>query len=201
MTSNELITNLSKTSLVGIKVGDLTVVDNITTLLELLNMAKNKIAEDALLWLSGETVTMVDDVYEYELSTIPLQITEVYDKNMNIRDRNRPTELGYYQISPNKIKFNNIQDGLDAYVNYYETPPDLTIDEEIIVPQSLLSAMQFYIASKAFEIYKSEKDILTSKEYLNKYKVALQEYNFVTDSTSTDSILSRDTKIWKRGIR
>ena len=164
MTANQLITNLSNTALVGIKVSDLTIPQNITTLLSLLNMAKNKLAEDTLLWLGGEQITMLEDTYSYTLSTIPIQIIDVYDSNMNIRPRNSIEFFGYFQTSPNKLQFNNIEVGGTININYYETPTDYLINDELVVPPSLLSALQFYVIHKAFEIYKAESDMFTSVE-------------------------------------
>ena len=201
MTANQLITNLSHTALVGIKVSDLTIPQNITTLLGLLNMAKNKLAEDTLLWLGGEQITMLEDTYSYTLSTIPIQIIDVYDSNMNIRPRNSIEFFGYFQTSPNKLQFNNIEVGGTININYYETPTDYLIDDELVVPPSLLSALQFYVTHKAFEIYKAESDMFTSVEYYKKYKSALQDYLDKSDSTDVDSIVSLSNKIWKRGIR
>ena len=200
MTANELITNLSNTSLVGIKISDLTVAQNTTTLLALLNMAKNKIAEDTLLWLGGEQITLLTDTYEYTLSDIPIQIIDVYDDGLNLRPRNSSDYYGYFQTSPNKIRFNNVSNGTVVSINYYETPPDYAIDDTIVIPPSLLSAMQFYIAHKAFEIYKSESDMFSSAEYYKKYEKALAGYISKSDSTDVDSIVSAD-RIWKRGYK
>ena len=201
MTANQLITNLSHTALVGIKVSDLTIPQNVTTLLSLLNMAKNKLAEDTLLWLGGEQITMLADTYSYTLSTIPIQIIDVYDDKMNLRPRNSIDYFGYFQTSPNKIQINNIEVGGVVNINYYETPTDYLIDDELVVPPSLLSALQFYVTHKAFEIYKAESDIFTSVEYYKKYKSALQDYLNKSDSTDVDSVVSLSNKIWKRGIR
>ena len=62
MTAQNLIDNLRATSLVGIKIADVSE-QNTATLLSLLNMAKNKIAEDTLLWLGGEQHTLVSEQY------------------------------------------------------------------------------------------------------------------------------------------
>lgn len=201
MTAQELITNLSNTSLVGQKIADLTVPENTTTLLSLLNMAKNKVAEDTRIWLSGEQITMVADTYEYTLSKIPLQIIDVYDDNLNLRTRNNPDSLGYYQTSPNVLKFNNITAGTVISVNYYDTPIDWLITDELVVPPSLLSALQYYIAHKAFELYKSESDMFSSAEYYKKYQTAIQDFINTTDSSDIDTIVSGESKLWKRTIR
>jgi len=200
MTANELITNLSNTSLVGQQISDLSIQENKDTLLELLNMAKNKVAEDTLLWLSGETITQVTGTQEYTLSTIPIQIIDIYDENQVLRKRNVPDYTGYYQTSPNKIRFNSIQNGLDIFINYYETPPDYLINDEIVIPPTLLSALQFYIVGKSFEQYKAEADIFTSAEYFKKYNSAIQSYLSKTDNSNADTIVSGENKIYKRGI-
>lgn len=201
MTAQELITNLQNTSLVGIKIGDSTVPENTTTLLDLLNMAKNKIAEDTLLWLGGEQITLATGTNEYTLATIPIQMIDVYDENMILRPRNKPDYFGYYQVSPNKIRFNNIDNGTVVNINYYETPPDYIISDTLVVPATLLSALQFYIAHKAFEIYKSDSDIFYSKEYYAKYMQAMDGYKSNSDSVDVDTIVSMDNKMYKRGIR
>jgi len=200
MTVTELITNLRNTSLVGQKISDVSEV-NTTTLTTLVNMAIDKVAEDTLLWLGGETVSLVTDTYSYTLDTIPIQIIDVYDDNRILRPRNVPDTMGYYQTSPNVIKFNSITNGLDVYVNYYETPDDIATTTEIVVPATLLSAIQFYVAHKAFEIYKADSDIFSSKEYYAKYVNAINDYMKNSDSSDVDSIISSENKIYKRGIK
>lgn len=201
MTANEIITNLSNTSLVSQGIADLTVPSNVTTLLQLLNMAKDKVAEETLLWLGGEKVTMVTGTSEYTLSSMPIQIVDVFDSNMNLRPRNSVDSMGYYQVSPNKLTFNTIQNGLEININYYETPPDFLIDDEVIINPTLIPALQFYVAHKAFEIYKTESAIFTSVEFYKKYKSAIGDFKSTTDSVDVDTVISMDNKIWKRGIR
>ena len=201
MTAEQLITNLSNTSLRNMKISDLTIQDNKDTLLELLNLAKDKIAEDTLLWLGGEQVTMVTDTYEYTLTATPIQIIDVYDDEMYLRPRNSIDYLGYYQTSPNKIKFNNIENGKVVNINYYETPPDLLWTEEIVVPATLLSAIRYYITHLAFDIYKEDSDIAKADSFYNRYVEAVNNYRSTSDSSDVDTVISLDNKIWKRGIR
>ena len=201
MTANQLITNLASTTLVGIKLGDTSVPANVTTLLQLLNMAKDKIAEDTLLWLGGESLNMVTDTYEYTLSTIPIQVTDVFDENDNVRPRNNQDALGYFQTSPNKLQFNSITNGMVVKVNYYYYPPDYLIDDTLVLPNTLLSAMQYYIAHKAFEIYKSENDVFYSAEYMKKYIGAIKDYTSNSDSLDVDTAMNGSSKLWLRGIK
>ena len=201
MTANQLITNLASTTLVGIKLGDTSVPANVTTLLQLLNMAKDKIAEDTLLWLGGESLNMVTDTYEYTLSTIPIQVTDVFDENDNVRPRNNQDALGYFQTSPNKLQFNSITNGMVVKVNYYYYPPDYLIDDTLVLPNTLLSAMQYYIAHKAFEIYKSENDVFYSAEYMKKYIGAIKDYTANSDSLDVDTAMNGSSKLWLRGIK
>ena len=69
------------------------------------------------------------------------------------------------------------------------------------MPNTLLPAMQFYIAHKAFEMYKSENDIFYSKEYYAKYQSAMGDFVKMSDSVDVDSVISNDVKIYLRGIR
>ena len=200
MTVTELITNLSNTSLVGQDIADLTKPTNVTTLTTLVNMAKDKVAEDTLLWLGGETITLATGIYAYTLSIIPVQIIDVYDENRILRPRNSPYTMGYCQTTPNTLKFNSIVNGQDVYVNYYEAPSDYIATDTIVVPATLLSAMQFYVAHKAFELYKAESDILMSKEYYAKYMAAINDFMKNSDSTSSDTIISSENKLYKRGL-
>ena len=201
MTATQLIENLAATTLLGVKIGDISIPANVNTLLTLLNMAKNKIAEDTLLWVGGETLTMVDGTSVYTLSTMPIQIIDVFDKNNVLRPRNSPDYFGYFQTSPNELTFNNISDELDIYINYYYAPSDYIISDELIVPNTLLSALQFYIAHKAYEIGKSDSDLMFSKEYYAKYANAIKDYKVNSDSSDVDTITSGINKLWLRGIR
>jgi len=200
MTAQTLIENLENTTLTGIKIGDGSV-GNRATLLQLLNFAKNKIAEDTLLWIGGEEVTMVTDVSSYTLSVVPIQIVDVFDSNNIIRPRNSSDDYGYYQTSPNEITFNKVSNNLKIKINYYTSTSDYVLSDEINVPSTLLVAMQYYIAHKAFEIYKSDSDVIYSKEYYNKYVGAIQDYKANSDSVDVDTVVSGVNKIWLRGIR
>jgi hypothetical protein len=201
MTAATLITNLQDTTLVGLKIGDKAVGDNTTLLLSLLNMAKDKIAEDTLLWLNGETFNMVDGTSLYTLTNMPIQIIDVFDSNNYLRPRNSAEYFGYYQTSPNQLTFNNIADGLTIKVNYYYSPPDYLIGDTLAVPSTLLSAMQYYMAHKAYAAYKGELELMASGEYYNKYVNAIKDYRATTDTLDADSVVSNENKIWLRGIR
>lgn len=201
MTAATLITNLQDTTLVGLKIGDKTDSDNTTLLLAILNMAKDKIAEDTMLWRGGETVSQVTGTNTYTLSTMPIQITDVFDENNTLRPRNDTTYYGYYQVAPNQIKFNNITNGLDVYVNYTYAPADYIISDTITVPNTLLSAMQYYMAHKAFESYKNEQEIFSSAEYYKKYMNAVNDFRNSTDTLDSGSVVSQENKTWLRGIR
>lgn len=201
MTATQLITNLSLTSLVGMKISDLTVPANVTTLLSLVNMAKNKLAEDTLLWVGGEIVPLVTDTYTYTLSAIPIQIVDAFDSNNNLRPRNSPEFFGYYQTSPNTVVFNNITNGTDVKFNYYTTPTDYIISDELIVPHTLLSAIESYVASKAFKIYKADNDIVKSGEHMKEYVGSINDYRAVSDSTDVDTVVSMNNRIWLRGLK
>lgn len=199
MTAQNLINSLRATSLVGIKIADVSE-QNTATLLSLLNMAKAKIAEDTLLWLGGEQHTLVNEQYVYTLDSIPIQIIDVYDSNNILRPRNSVDYFGYYQTSPNTIKINNIDAGTVININYYETPLDYTIDAELVIPPTLLSAMQSYIAHKAFEIYKADNDMFSSVEYYKKYVAAVNDFMSKSDSSDVDTIIGNNNRIWKRGL-
>jgi hypothetical protein len=201
MTAATLITNLQDTTLVGLKIGDKAVGDNTTLLLSLLNMAKDKVAEDTLLWLSGETFNMVTGTSSYTLTNMPIQIIDVFDENNTLRPRNSAEFYGYYQTSPNQIAFNNVSDGLTIKVNYYYSPPDFLIGDTLSIPSTLLSAMQYYMAHKAYAAYKGELELMASSEYYNKYINAIKDYRATTDTLDSDSVLSGNDKVWLRGIR
>lgn len=201
MTASTLITNLQDTTLVGLKIGDKTAPSNTTLLLSILNMAKDKIAEDTLLWRGGETVSQVTGTQTYTLATMPIQIIDVFDENNIVRPRNDNTYFGYYQTAPNQITFNNVTDGLDVYVNYSYAPTDYAIDDTLVIPNTLLSAMQYYMAHKAFESYKNEQEIFSSAEYYKKYSTAIKDYRNATDTMDAGSVISMENKVWLRGVR
>lgn len=201
MTAAQLIINLQKTSLIGLKIGDTAVGDNTTLLLEILNMAKDKIAEDTRIWLNGETVSQVTGTAEYTLTRTPLQIIDVFDANNILRQRNSQDTYGYFQTAPNKIKFNLVTNGLDVYVNYYDIPDDYITTDILALPGTLLSAMQYYMAHKAYSQYKGELELAASREYYAKYKDAINDYRATTDTTDVDSVVNLDNKVWLRGIR
>ena len=201
MTATALITELSTTNLVGLKISDLTVPQNVTNLIGFVNEAKNKIAKDTRMWLNGETISMVTGTSTYTLSSIPIQIIDVFDKNNMLRPRNNQSLLGYYQTSPNQLTFNDVTDGLDVYVNYYHTTPDYAGGDEIVMPEDIVTAIKKYVSHKAYEIYKSDSDVMKAKEYFNDYERIVNGYKAETDVDDIDSIRNMNNKIWLRGVR
>jgi len=189
MTAQNIIDS-SKPVLTGLKISE-----DDTTLLSFLNLAKNQIAQDTLLWIDGEEITMTDS-YVYTLDTIPIQIIDMYDESMQIRPRNKATNLGYFQVSPNSIRMVSIDEGAKLYVNYYYTPDDYILADEVVIPNSLINAMQYFIAHKSFEIYKSEKEMFSSTEYYKKYKSSILEYIATTDN-NIETVLENDMIINK----
>lgn len=201
MTADTLITNLQSTTLVGLKIGDKTDANNTTLLLTILNMAKDKIAEDTLLWRGGETISQVTGTSTYTLNTMPIQIIDVFDEENIVRTRNSNDAYGYYQTSPNQLTFNSVTNGLDIYVNYSYSPTDYIITDTLVIPHTLLSAMQYYMAHKAFESYKNEQEIFSSSEYYKKYSMAIRDYRNTTDTLDAGSVISMENKVWLRGVR
>lgn len=201
MTATALITELSKTTLVGLKVEDLTVAQNVTNLLSYLNEAKDEIAKDTKLWLGGETVTMVTDTYEYTLATLPVAIIDVFDANNTLRQRNDQGFFGYYQTAPDKIQFNNITNGLVVKVNYHYTPTDYIGANEVVMPRTLINAIKKYVSHKAYEVLKDDSSIAKSLQYKNDYNMLVKSFIDISDVSGADSVVNLDNKIWLRGIR
>lgn len=191
MTAQELI-NSTKPILSG-----LSVKDDDSTLLTFLNLAKNQLALETRVWLDGEEITMTTD-NAYTLTRTPIQILDVYDDNLQVRQRNSASYYGYFQTSPNTIRVNNVTSGLKLYLNYYYTPDDFALTDTVVVPDSLLNAIQYFIAHKAFESYKSEKEILTSTEYYKKFQASVLSYLAKVDE-NTDTILDVDM-IYLKGL-
>ncbi len=184
MTAQELIDS-TKSMLTGLQVKD-----NDSLLLSFLNFAKNQIASDTLLWIDGEEITMVENVYEYTLATKPISIIDIYNEEYELVKRN--SIEGYYQISPSVIRLANTYDGKKIYINYYITPDDYALDDTLDIPEQLLSAIQNYIMHKAFAQYKTEKDIMASANYYKMFGSAIQRYISQTDVSNTDSLLMPD---------
>lgn len=163
-------------------------VDNNATLLGFLNLAKNQIAVDTLLWVGGESFTIDSSSSVYTLSTVPIAILDVYDHDMNIRQRNATNDYGYVQISPNKIRLGYIPETTILYVNYYYTPDDYLSTNSVPIPDALINAMQYFIAHKAYEMYKGEKELTMSGEYFRKYSGAVNNYKDKFDPTAVDNL-------------
>ena len=70
-----------------------------------------------------------------------------------------------------------------------------------VMPEELVTSIKKYVSHKAYEIYKSDSDVMKAKQYLNDYKEAVTEFKSVTDVTDVDSIVNMDNKIWLRCIR
>lgn len=201
MTATALITELSKTTLVGLKVEDLTVAQNVTNLLSYLNEAKDEIAKDTKLWLGGEAISMVTATYSYTLTVTPISIIDVFDANNIVRERNDPSYYGYFQTSPNTLQFNNVTNGLSVKVNYHYTPADYIGANEVVMPRTLINAIKKYVSHKAYEVLKDDSSIAKSAQYKNDYNMLVKSFIDASDVSGVDSVVNLDNKIWIRGIR
>lgn len=203
MTVTELITELSTTDIVGLKVSDLTVGQNVTDLISYVNEAKDKIAKDTRLWLGGETITMATGTSEYTLTTMPIQIIDVFDENNFLRPRNNQGSYGYFQTAPKKLMFNTITNGLNVKVNYYYTPPDYVGADTITdtMPPELINAIKIYVCYKSYKRYKGDSDVMKAEQFKADFKEAISDFKAVTDVSDVDSVVNLDNKIWLRGIR
>jgi len=200
MTAEDIITNVATTALIGTQVGDnITTQSNKNILLFALNLGIKQIAQDTLLWLDGETITMVDGQYEYTLSTIPVQIIDVYDDSYISRPRNSATYYGYYQTAPNKIRFNNITPNSNVLLNYYIYPNDYILSDEVVIDSSLINSLTYFIASKAMEYYKSEQDVSISKVFYNSYLESIAAFKANTDTNNVDTVQNTNM-IYKKGL-
>lgn len=168
------------------------------TLLTHFNFAKNRIARDTLLWIGGETITLTEENI-YTLSTLPLQIIEVYDDSLQIRPRNTMNYLGYTQISPNQIHVNTPEVGVVLNINYYEEPEDYTLVDEVLIPKDLIEAMQHYVAYRVYSVYKSEKEDSKKALHLQEYNKLVDEYLSKTDMNDLNSIEETDL-IYQKGL-
>lgn len=167
------------------------------TLLGFLNLAKNEIALDTRLWLDGEEITMTT-ANEYTLTAVPIQILDVYDGNLMVRPKNSTDFYGYYKTGPDTIRINNPVSGLKLYVNYYYTPDDYILTDTVVVPNSLVKAMQHFIAHMAHDTFKSQNEMIGSNNHYSKYEKAIAKYLSKVDE-NTDSILD-DDMIEKKGL-
>ena len=177
--------------LTGLKVADLGDPADYSTLLHFLNLGKNQIALDTLYWKNGETILMTT-ANEYTLTNIPIQIVDVYDSDELCRPRNSSHPCGYYQTAPDTIFVNAPTDGSTLYVNYYMTPDDYIISDTVNIPHGLINALEYFIAHKAFDMYKGDSEIMMSKEYYNKYEIAMAKFKAQTDNNNLDTLLSND---------
>lgn len=184
MTAQQLV-DLTKPVLSNISVKN-----DDTILLGFLNLAKNQIALDTRLWLDGEEITMTSSS-TYTLDTLPIQIIDVYDSNLTVRPRNSSTYYGYYQTSPNTIKVNNPSADTKLYVNYYYTPDDYELSDNVIVPQSLLNAIQYFVIHKAYETLTGQAEMVGSGEYYKRYQKAISMYLSKVDE-NTDTLMDND---------
>lgn len=169
-----------------------------TTLLTYLNFAKSKLARDTQMWIGGESIVMTT-AKEYTLSTIPLQIIEIYDSNLNVRPRNSIEYLGYTQTAPNKIYVNNPSAGLTLNINWFEEPANYKLTDIVYIPNDLIEAMQHYIAYKVFSVYKSQNEEIKTKTHLEQYKMLVDEYIARTDMPDIESINQIDL-IYQKGL-
>lgn len=178
-------------------INGLSIKDDTSTLLLFLNLAKNQLAVDALLWVDGEEIVMTTK-NEYTLSKVPIQILDVYDSNLTVRPKGSPNYYGYYKTGPKTIRVNNPSANDILYVNYYTSPNDYVLTDEVVIPDGLINAMSYFIAHKAFESQRAEKEIVSADNHFKKYNAALNRFLSKTDD-SNDAVNSVD-RIKEKGL-
>ena len=189
MTAQEFI-NKIKPLLSG-----LAVKEDDSTILSYLNMAKDEIARDTMLWTDGEEITLLSDTTEYTLGLTPIQILDVYDENYDIITRGKYTTYGkgYFQLSPNKIQITYVPvAGTKIYVNYYYTPEDYKLGDNIDIPPALHKATRHMIISESLNMFRGEKEIMNAKNHLGIYNAQIEKFLAQTDTLSTETLVNVD---------
>lgn len=171
-----------------------------TTLLSFLNMTKNEIARDTMLWIEGEEITTIEATTKYELSGDPIQILDIYDSNYTLIERGKysVSGKGYFQISPNTIQLTYTPMADDTlYVNYYKTPDDYALTDTIDIPSTLHKATRHLIISEALNMFKGEKEIANAKNHMSNYERQIEKFLAQTDTSSIETLLQVDMIIDK----
>lgn len=164
-------------------------------LLSFLNMAKDEIARDTMLWIEGEEITLTEDTFEYTINGNPIQIIDIYDDNYDLLVRNKYDidTKGYFQLSPNTIKLTyNPSTGSKIYVNFYKTPEDYALSDTIDIPPSLHKATRHFMMVEALGMFKGEKEIMNASNNEKLYEKAIQKFLMQTDTLSTESLVTVD---------
>ena len=78
------------------------------------------------------------------------------------------------------------------YCNYYSTPADYIVTDNVDIPHALINAMEYFIAHKAFDMYKGQEHIVMSTEYFNKYRGVISMFLMQTDNNNSDTLQSTD---------
>lgn len=194
MTAQDFI-NKMESKLKGLNIGE-----DKDAILGLLNLGKNELAVDTLMWTNGEEIDLVEDTYFYTLSDTPIQILDVYDDNNQILLRTSLEGKGYYQVSPQMIRLNyNPTTGDKLYINYFHTPADYELTDTLDIHPSLYKALRSFILHEALSTHKSEKELMSSREYLNLYNIGVAKFLEKTDTTTTESLWTADL-IQQKGL-
>lgn len=164
--------------------------DNI--LLVFLNMAKDSIASDTYCFVDSEVITLTTET-KYTLTNIPLQIIDIYDTSLDVLTRGKLDTKGYFQTLPNKIELTYTPTvGDELFVNYYITPSDYALTDDININPMLNNAMKFYILDQVISIGKSEREIQNSSKYTNLYDKEITKYLAKTNTYSVESLVDVD---------
>lgn len=202
MTASILIDNMSPL-LTGTKLHDTTDATNRSIILDFINQAKNQIAFDTLYWLGGEDIIMLDGINEYQLSRIPIQIMDIYkyinDYQIEL-PRNSADADGYYQTTPDIIYVNTPVDAITLNVNYYYYPIDYSEVSTVDLPPVLYTALRYFVAHQALEIYRSQKEMGGTNDFLQKYEMAIQKFIASTDNARNVDTSLEYNKISMKGL-
>ena len=170
-----------------------------TVFTSIANMALKQLSLDVPFNTKSADIVLNSTQKTYDLPTDLVAIKQVYDSDGNNRPVNKQGEaLAVFQPSYSKIDVAYPLTGVTLTIVYFASYPTITLTDEVKIPDTLFSALQYFILFKTITNFAVGQN--GQFEYYNymRYKSEIQNYIDKNDFTQ-DELMKDYNSFEKKG--
>ena len=160
---------------------------DVTVFTSIANMALKQLSLDVPFNTKTIDIQLLISQKTYDLPADLVMIKQAYDSDANNRPINKSGELlSIFQSSYDKIDVTYPLDGVVLTIVYFASYPTVTLTDEVKIPDTLLSALQYFILFKTITNFTIGQNGQFENYNYMRYKSEIQNYINKNDFTQDE---------------
>jgi len=160
---------------------------DVTVFTSIANMALKQLSLDVPFNTKTIDIQLLTTQKTYDLPADLVMIKQAYDSDANNRPINKSGELlSIFQSSYDRIDVTYPLDGVVLTIVYFASYPTVTLTDEVKIPDTLLSALQYFILFKTITNFTIGQNGQFENYNYMRYKSEIQNYINKNDFTQDE---------------